>query len=345
MALSADDLIARLSRGEPEAAYFLHGDEPLQLGECADAVRACARVAGAEERIVFDADTGIDWQAVRGESQAMSLFASRRLVEIRLGTRKPDKAGAAVLADLLAGPAGEDILLVTAGKLDRRTLGSAWCKALEKGAVTAVARELKPAALPGWLVRRAKRQGKALSMSAAAFVADRVEGNMLAAAQEIEKLCLLIDAPRIDEDDVARAVLDSARFDVFQLVDAVLAGDLTRAIRVVRGLREEGTEPVLVNWALGRELRQLARMAEDCALGQPRQAVMERHRVWSSRRGLVERVLTRSSADDLSALLAYANHIDTVVKGARPGNPWDAVELLILNAGGARAYRAMLRTD
>lgn len=345
MPLSADDLIARLEEGLPAQAFFLYGDEPLQLGECADALRAAARAAGAEERVVFDAETGIDWDAVRGESQAMSLFASRRLVEIRLGARKPDKAGSAVLAGLVEGGAGEDVVLITAGKLDRRARSAAWCKTLEKHALTVVTRELRPSALPGWLVRRARRAGKTLSTSAAAFVADRVEGNMLAAAQEIEKICLLVDAPNIGEDDVARAVLDSARFDVFQLVDAVLAGDLARALRIVRGLREEGTEPVLVNWALGRELRNLARMAEECAGGAPRAEVMERHRVWSSRRGLVQRMLERFGAGELCGLLKYANAIDTMVKGARPGDPWDAVELLIVNATGTRGYRGMLRTD
>ena len=342
MQVKTDRLNERLTAHGLEAAYFLHGEEPLQLAECADLVRRRAVEERVDERLVFDAETGIDWQALLAESSAMSLFAARRLVEIRLGNRKPDKAGTGVLKQLLEHKQTDDVLLVTAAKMDARARKAKWFKMLEQHAVCVAARDLKPNALPAWLNTRARRLGKQLTRDAAEIIADRVEGNMLAAAQEVEKLCLLVDGQEIGQSEVISAVSDSARYDVFQLADAVLAGDLPRAIKVVRGLREEGTEAVLVNWALGRELRQLAAMATAKAGGMETNAVMDQFRVWTSRRTFIKRALDRFSLDELSAMLAYAIYIDTVIKGARSGDPWDALELLIINASGTMKFMGMI---
>ncbi len=344
MQLTVERLHERLQSAALAETYFFHGEEPLQLMECADALRRRARQEGVEERLVFDGETGIDWAALEGESNALSLFASRRLLEIRLGSRKPDKLGVDVLARLAARPVGGDVLLVTADKADANTRKAKWFKALEEQAVCVNTRDLKSDALPAWLNRRAARHGKRLSPAAAALIADRVEGNMLAASQEVEKLCLLVDGGRdtIEADDVRQAVQDSARYDVFQLADAVLAGDLLRAVRIMRGLREEGTEPILVNWALGRELRQLAQIALACAAGARIEAQFERYRVWDNRKPLLRRLLERCSADELSTLLAYANFIDTVIKGARAGEPWDELEILALAVGGRSVAKGLM---
>lgn len=341
--LSVDRLQERLADGRPASTYFFHGEEPLQLLECADALRRRAFACGIEERQVFDAETGIDWQAVADESNALSLFARRRLFEIRLGERKPDKAGIEVLERLLTRAAPDDILLVTAGKIDGQSRKARWFKLLEQHAVCVTTRDLPTSALPEWLNRRAARGGKRLTPAAAAIIADRVEGNMLAAAQEVEKLCLLVAAAVIDESDVITAVRDSARYDVFQLVDAVIGSDLARALRIVRGLREEGTEALLLNWALGRELRQLAGMSQLRDGGTGIDAVLEQYRVWAARRTPVKRVLARLSTDALLALLKYANFIDTVVKGAQLGEPWDEIEILVLKMSGAHAGDGLLQ--
>jgi DNA polymerase III subunit delta len=342
MQLSPERLFEKLAHGPLAPTYFFHGEEPLQLMECADALRVRARAEGVDERLVFDADSGIEWQALAGELAALSLFASRRLLEIRLGSRKPDKQGAEVLPQLAARTAGDDIILVTADKLDGAARKSKWCKALEQDAVCVMTRELRADALPAWLDRRAARWGKRLSGSAAALVAERVEGNLLAAAQEVEKLCLVVAAEVIDEDEVRRAVQDSARYDVFQFADAVLAGDATRAIRILRGLREEGGEALLANWAVQRELRQLCALGHAIAAGASEDAAFERLRVWESRRALLRRARSRLRADDLAALLKYANELDTVIKGARRGEPWDELELLAINASGRRGFAALL---
>ena len=344
MQVAADRLNDRLGAHGLEVAYFFHGEEPLQLAECTDAVRRRAVEEGVSERIVFDADTGIDWQAVLAESNAMSLFAERRLVEIRLGSRKPDKTGIGVLEQLTGVEQSEDVLLVSAAKFDARARKAKWFKMLEQHAVCVMTRDLTQSALPGWLNKRARRSGKQLTTAAAELIADRVEGNMLAAAQEVEKLCLLVDGQEIGQSEVIGAVSDSARYNVFQLADAVVAGQMPRAIRVVRGLREEGTEAILVNWALGRELRQLTQMAAAKSRGMQTDAVMDEFRIWKTRRSFIKRALERLDLDELSTLLAYANYVDTVIKGARDGDPWDALELLIINASGTMKFESLLKT-
>ncbi len=343
MQLTVERLFERLRTQPLAPVYFLYGDEPLQLLECADALRTRAFETGVEERRVFDAETGIDWQALADEGNAMSLFASRRLFEIRLGERKPDKAGAEILEHLAARGMADDIVVVSAGKPDASMKKAKWFTALESHAVCVASRDLRGAALPEWLGRRAARFGKRIAPSAAELIAERVEGNMLAAAQEVEKLCLLVDADLIAEDDVLGAVRDSARYDVFQLADAVVGGDLARALRIIRGLREEGTEPLLLNWALGRELRQLAAISHVVARGTPVDAALEQYRVWSNRRGMMKRLLARLTTDDLMQLLAYANFIDTVVKGAQSGEPWDEIEILTMKMGGARGIDGLMR--
>lgn len=339
MQSSADRLLTALERGERAANYFLHGAEPLQITELGDAIRRRLAEDGVSERLVFDIENASDWDTLAGESQAMSLFAERRLLDIRLGTRKPDKAGGAALAALLERDGDADTVLVTAGKLDGNTRKARWFKQLEQQAVTVATRDPAARELPRWLGRRAARHGKQLGDDAAALIADRVEGNLLAAAQEIEKLCLLVDGDTIDARDVVAAVADSARFDVFQLTDAVLAADRRRALRMIRGLREEGTEPVVVNWALGRELHQLAQVDSAMRRGADLGAACAGAGVWRSRSSLVERALSRLGGDELLHLVAYANRIDTVIKGGRDGAPWDELEFLVLRmcrSGGRR---------
>lgn len=334
MQLGVDRLLDRLAAGELDPTYFLYGEEPLQLSECGDEVRRQAHNAGIVERLVFDIDSASHWQAVNGETSAMSLFSERRLIEIRLGNRKPDKNGSAVLEAIAKRSSTDDVYLISTGKLDGSARKTAWFKMLEKSTVSVASRDLKAAQLPAWLGRRAARFGKRVSAEAAALIADRVEGNLLAAAQEVEKLCLLVDGESIDERDVLNAVSDSARYDVYQLVDAALGRDLPRALRIARGLREEGTEPVLVIWALGRELRPLANMANSVAEGTSVAAALEQHHIWSSRKGLIGSVLKRLDAAELAEILSYANYIDTVVKGGRSGAPWDDIEILLLRIFG-----------
>lgn len=337
MQLTPERLLDRLRDGTLDRAYFFYGDEPLQIMEMSDALRARARAQGLLERRVFDADNAGDWDAIGSESNALSLFAERRLIEIRIGSRNPDKRGTEVLEAITANQEGDDVFLILAGAIESRARQARWFKVLEKGTSCVVARDLDPGQLPAWLTRRAAHHGKRLARAAAALIAERVEGNLLAAAQEVEKLCLLVDAETIAEADVIHAVTDSARFDVYQLVEALVRRQLARALRIVRGLREEGTEVPLITWALGRELRQLAAMRGAMARGTPLPRVLDDYRIWHQRKAAVGQLLECHSEDELLALLAYASFVDAVAKGGHDGAPWDELEILILGICGERA--------
>lgn len=337
MFVNPDKLSDHLERNSLARAYLVFGDEPLQIMESADQVRLAARKAGIAERILFDVESGFDWQQLRSGASEMSLFAEQRLLEVRLNARKPDKAGSAILLELLERDDLEDILLVTAGRLDRNAQKAKWCSAFEKHGVSVQAKQIKPGQLETWIRSRGTRHGLSLSDAAAELVAVRAEGNLLAAAQELDKLSLLVDKGEVDVETVLNAMVDNARYDVFGLIDVTLGGDGAKSIRMLRGLREEGTEAVVIGWALNRELRGLASMSVMLASGKSMQSVLNEHNVWSTRSGIVGQALRRSPVKRISQLFEDSMRLDRVIKGALPGNPWDELELLCLGlASGQR---------
>src|SRR6266403_1577774 len=253
--LSADQLPGSLARNLA-GIYLISGDEPLLVGEAADAVRAAARAAGYADRTVFFIDRSFAWDELRHASQSLSLFAERRLFELRMPSAKPDK-GAQQLADLAAQPPPDVVCLVVTDKLDKKASEAPWVRAVEKHGVWVPVWPVETAALPAWLRTRARQLGVTVEPAAAQLIVDRVEGNLLAAKQELEKLSLLAGAEPISADLVLRSVGDSARYDVFQLAEAAAGGEAERALRVLFGLKSEGVEPTLILWALVRELRGL----------------------------------------------------------------------------------------
>ena len=335
MQLRPDQLPTHLSRGLAPA-YLIHGEEPLQIREALDAVRAFSRNQGYTERLVFDAERGFDWDKLRQEFSSLSLFAAKRLIEVRLAGSKPGDDGAKALREYAASPAEGVVLLVVAGKLDSRILRSAWVKTLEGAGVSVQARQVERARLPAWVQRRAEGHGIRLSKEGAELLADRVEGNLLACAQEMDKLALLFPDQTLTEEAVQSAVSDSARYSLFALTDSALDGDSARALRVLRGLRAEGTEPPLVVWALARELRLLGRIAHGLARGQKLGTLLAEHRVWESRKKRVSEAVARLQADTLRALLAKLGAIDRMIKGDTVGEPWDELERLVLAIAGVR---------
>ena len=331
MLVKPERLAGVLARPAPPAVWLVHGDEPQQQTECVDAIRAAARATGVDERLVFDTAVGIDWTQVKAEAGSLLLFAARRLIEIHLGGRKPDKLGVATLKALVAAP-GEDICLVTAGALGREEQNSDWYRGIDKHGAVIACRPLEAGAFREWLATRATARGRSLSAEAIDVLALRAEGNLLAAAQEIDKLVLLVDTPEVGAEQVLAAVADSSRYDVFKLVDAALAGDAARTIRMLRGLRAEGVEPVMLSWLVNRDLRLLSRLAD---AGGNLDAQFATERVWQSRQPLLRRALQRLSAPALSTLLRDSVRVDLMVKGAAFGQPWDELEsLYIALAGG-----------
>jgi DNA polymerase-3 subunit delta len=326
--------LARQLAGGLSPVYFIHGDEPLLVGECADAVRSAARQQGFSDRQVFSADSGFDWNRLAAASDSLSLFSERRILELRLPTGKPGRDGAKALCAYTGRLPDDTVLLVISAKLEAATRRSKWVQALDRAGVSVPVWPVETAELPGWIDRRMRGHKMLASRDALQLIADRVEGNLLAAAQEIEKLYLLKGPGPLDLDSVAELVADSARFDIFTLVDAALAGDAVYAQRVLTGLRAEGVEPVLVLWALSREIRALASMARAVKGGMPLGRVLAERRVWEKRKPLIGGVLQRIRGRQWWLLLQRCAVLDRVIKGRAPGSAWDELLQLTLRIAG-----------
>jgi DNA polymerase-3 subunit delta len=333
--LRLDQLHGHLQQGL-RPLYLLSGDEPLQLGEAADAIRAAARAQGFAEREVMHVEGGFDWNNLSAASHTLSLFAEQRLIDLRLPSGKPGKEGGAALADYAANPPPDTVLLVSSGKLDKNAAKAKWYKALDSAGVTLQVWPVEAAALPQWVVQRMRSRGLSAGPEAARLLAERVEGNMLAAAQEVEKLRLLYGETVIDAEMVEQGVADSARYDIFELVDTALLGDGPRVARVLEGLRGEGVEPILILWALVREIRALEEMAYEVEHGASVDAVMGSRWVWDKRKPAVRAGLKRHNQRRWSQLLRRAVRIDRMVKGAEQGNPRDELLQLALLMAGVR---------
>lgn len=337
MKLSLEKLDAQLAQGLAPI-YFFSGEEPLQLGEAADAVRRAAREQGFTEREVLDAEKGFDWNSLLAAGNALSLFAERKLIDLRLPSGKPGKEGGAALVEYAERPPEDTVLLISSGKIDKRSQQAKWFKALDSVGVTLQVWPVETRDMPRWLGRRMQSRGLQADPAAVAMVAERVEGNLLAAAQEVEKLLLLYGEGSLSAEQVEAAVSDSARFDVFNLVDVALLGDIPRLIRMLEGLRGEGVEPILMLWALSREIRSLAEMAARMEQGQAPDRVMGQ--VWAKRKPAVQAGLRRHNSVRWQQMLRRAARLDRVVKGAAAGNAWDELLQLSLLMAGKRLFRA-----
>ncbi|MGH8243305.1 MAG: DNA polymerase III subunit delta [Steroidobacteraceae bacterium] len=327
MRINTDQLARALERGLVPV-WLIAGDEALLTGEAADTVRARARAEGFTGRELFVTDRGFDWSAVASASRTLSLFAERRILEIRMPTSRPGKEGGAALAKLAADPGPDNLILVVTAKPEKEAWSSAWLKAFEKHGVFVQSWPVEIGRLPRWIAERAARCGLSFESGAAELLADRVEGNLLAAQQEIEKLALLHAGARLTMDDVQAAVANSARYDVFQLGEAALAGDASRSLRILEGLRAEGAEPPLVLWALCRDLRALADLrngVQKNAYG----AAAER------RAALVTRAAARTAGQPIEPWFEAAALIDRQVKGRAAGKAWTTLTGLVAAVSGA----------
>lgn len=312
-------------------AYLVAGDEPLLLGEALADIREAAGHAGFEERELHVVERGFDWDDIEASADNLSLFSTRKVVELRLASPRPGDAGARSLRRMLARPDPDRLLLLGIGaRLDAATAKSAWVKAFEEAGAIVEVWPVERQELPRWIAERAARYRLELTRAAAEVLAERIEGNLLAADQELRKLSLTEPNRAVDEAAVLAAVANSARFDVFLLTDAVLAGDAPRALRVLAALRAEGVQSVLVSWALARELGLLAKLKFALAAGERIEAAFARHGVWRRRQSLVRGALARYEWRRLKSLLTQALEVDALVKGGVGARPWDAVTRLVL---------------
>ncbi|MDE2393846.1 MAG: DNA polymerase III subunit delta [Burkholderiales bacterium] len=340
MNLKPDQLAAHLAKGV-KPLYTIHGDEPLLAQEAGDAIRAAARAAGYGERKVFTVGNAahFDWDGFIGASQAMSLFAERQLIELRIPNGKPGKEGSPALQRYCETLCDDVVTVIHLPKLDWQQAKSGWFMALDAAGVMLKVEPVERRELPAWIAKRLAAQGQRVAdgeegQRTLAFFADRVEGNLLAAHQELQKLALLYPAGELSFDQIEAAVLDVARYDVFRLGEAVLAGQVARALRMLDGLRAEGEAPVLVHWTLAEDIRGLARARNALDAGKPLPLALREARVWGLKEKLFERALPQLEAHQIEQLVEAASVCDGLVKGLRhpdwPQDPWDGLRRLVL---------------
>ncbi len=337
MKLSTEDLAQHLASGL-KPLYVIQGDAMLLAIEAADAIRTAARAAGFEEREVLSVEPGFKWAQLRNSAQSLSLFSSRKLVELRIPTGKPGVEGAQALQDYCEQLHADTVTVVSLPRLDKTAQGSKWFGALERSATFIATDEIALSALPSWIAGRLRRQGQSADADTLTFLAARVEGNLLAAHQEIQKLALLFPVGSLSFEQVKDSVMDVARYDVFKLSEAMLTGDTARFVRICDGLRGEGTATVLVLWALTEEIRTLGKVSRALQQGNSLPNALRDARVWGSRQKLVERAVRRFKPLTAERALRRAALVDKVVKGLRPGDAWD--ELLQLGVRCARTGMA-----
>lgn len=315
-------------KGALAPIYLVSGDEPLLVEESCDAIRGAARAAGYDERVTLTVEPQFDWGQLANTTQTLSLFASRRLVEVRLPTGRPGDAGAKALVQYAEAVPDDTLLLVITGKLDKSARDSKWAKALDSRGATVTCWPLDAGRWPGWITRRMQARGLTPESGVVDILAYSLQGNLLAVAQEIDKLTLICPDGRVSVDAVRAGIAESARFDVFSLVDGCLAGDAPQVARMLTALQAEGIAPVLVLWALAREVRAMARLAADLAGGKPQAQAFKAHRIWAARAGAVSAAQRRFSHSRWLALLQRVARADRVLKGQASGEIWQELEQL-----------------
>lgn len=314
--------------------YVIASDEHLLALEAADRIRKAARAQGYTERDVLSVERTFKWGELLAANQALSLFGDKKLIELRIPTGKPGKDGSAALQAYAKDLSPDNLTLITLPKLDWQTAKASWVTALQQAAVYIDIPNIERAQLPAWIGNRLAGQGQSAERQSLDFIADRVEGNLLAAHQEIQKLGLLHEPGKLTFEQVHDAVLNVARYDVFKLSEAMLTGDTARLVRMLEGLKGEGEALPLVLWAVAEEIRTLLKLKSGMSQGRPLNALLKEYRIWGPRERMMEPALRRVSLATLEAALQEAAQVDRMVKGLRAkkfaGDAWDAMLQLAL---------------
>ncbi len=332
MLLKGDQLAAHLERGL-RPLYVLYGDEPLLVIEAADAIRLKARQAGYNERDILTVLPHFDWNQLLAAGGNLSLFGDRKLIDLRIPTGKPGKEGSAALQEWCRNLSPDNLLLVTLPELDWREEKAVWFTALVNAGVALKLMAPPLAELPGWIAGRLRRQQQSADLDSLKFIAERVEGNLLAAHQEISKLGLLYPPGALSLEQIREAVLNVARYDIDGLREALLAGDVTRLWRTLDGLMHEGEPPPLVLWAMSEEIRTLTLIRGGLDRGRPLEMLLKEAKVWGPRANPVKKALQRLSTATLESAMHQAGRIDRLAKGIGQGNVWEKFLRLGLSLG------------
>ncbi len=327
MPIASEDLPRHLASGL-KPLYVVYGDALLLAVEAADSIRAAARATGYSERETFIAEQHFKWGELRNSAQSLSLFAERKVIDLRIPSGKPGTEGGQALQDYVANLSPDILTLISLPKMDWTAQKSQWFGALEKHGVMVSADDIPRNALPRWIAARLKRQEQTAAEATLEFLADRCEGNLLAAFQEIQKLALLFPSGQLSFEQVKDAVMDVARYDIFKLSEAMLNGDASRFARILDGLRAEGTATVLVLWAVGEDIRTLGKVLQAAQRGDNISNALRDLRVRKDRLGLIENAARRVKFPHIERALLQAARLDKTIKGLRQGDVWD--ELLQL---------------
>ncbi len=343
MWIKAEQLKASLNKGL-QPIYFLSGDEPLQLGEAADLVRQAARKQGYLSREVLTVEGQFSWLEFSMAANSLSIFAEKKIIDLRIPNSKVGAEGSKALVQYCQDIPADTLLLITVGKIDKSAKKSKWVTNLESQGIALQIWPLEGAALLAWLQQRLMNRGLRVDKQGLALIAARVEGNLLAAAQEVEKLYSLYGECELSFTQLNDVVMDCSRYDVFNLVDAALSGRVPRVMKILTGLEAEGIAAPIVLWGLAREARNLMHIKRALAAGENSRTVFMKYQVWDKRQKLVEHVLKKLSNHDLMAILVMAAKTDRQIKGLEKGSSWQSLlEMSVALAGKNKLIPALLR--
>jgi DNA polymerase-3 subunit delta len=324
MRLKPEQLSAALQKGLAPV-YFLSGDEPLQIGEMADAIRKTARLAGYNSREIFSVESGFSWNQLALSADSLSIFSDKKIIELRIPTSTPGTEGAKALTTYCERLPQDNLLLITTGKLASATLKSRWVESIDKVGVVVQVWALEGQDLLNWLQQRLQQRGLQVEIEGIRLLASRIEGNLLAADQEITKLYVLYGAVKLSTAQIFDAVADSSRYDVFKLMDAILAAHLNRIIKILSGLRAEGIAAPVILWGLTKEARSLIKIKIALASGQQKDLVFRNNQIWDKRKSLVDKALNRLKIADLNRILVLSAKADRQIKGQQSGDAWETL--------------------
>lgn len=335
MNVRLEQLASQLQQGL-KAVYIVSGDEPLQVQEACQLIRDAAKAAHFSERQVFSVEATFKWDEFLAAGSELSLFASQKIIELRLPNGKPGTEGSKALLAYTDSPSENNLLLISTCKLDKSAQNSKWFKALDQLGAHIAVWPIEAQQLPKWIEQRMSQAGLQPEREATALLAELVDGNLLAATQEIDKLKLLLPEGdlTVSAETVRDCVVNSSRYNVFNLIDNALKGDSKQCLKMLGGLRDEGVEPLSVVWVLSREIRQLALLKHEMQRGRSADQAMQAQRVWRNRQPLINKALARLSVAQLASLSEDIAFVDQLAKGMHQGNPWDQLEQITLTLAG-----------
>ena len=334
MRLRPEQLKTHLERSGKMPVYFVSGDEPLQKLESIDLIRNHYQKQGYDERIIFEVNKSFDWNQINEASSNLSLFSNNKIIELRMVAPKPGRQGGIFLQQYVEKENNDTVLIISSDKIDKGTQNNKWVKAIDKAGLMIQVWPIGPAQLPGWIQARMQNRQKKITHDAARLIAERVEGNLLAAQQEIEKLLLLIEKDRIDIEDIMGAVADSSRYNVFDMLESAFVGNIDRTLLMLNGLKNEGTEPLLLFGALMWEYRRLCSIAYEYEAGTQLENIFRSYRIWDQKKRPITSVLKRHTSKSLDRLLNYCAVIDKTLKSGQRDRAWDQFSTLLLAIAG-----------